>query len=447
MKHRIIALLLVLCLCVGMVPTVFAAATLESSIDVTALQNHGLAIIRKLEANDRYDSVINTSSCVGMGIGGWIGSAACQLLKWIISANPSYSRQILGDELYYEVASTPITDSVSKMPPWNCYWKTRKFSSSEIAAAKALLSSSVGRQQQEALLRYYVLNEAQTGWTKYGIRSEAALLYYCTVQHHGGEGNAKKLVEEVRATLGLSSSDTISSLQLFHNALLTRAAQSSSSACYSNKAYQTKVYNYIVNVLGLPDGPAVGGGAPVIPFQDMPASSHWAYDAINWAYFHDPQITCGTSATTFSPDQTVTRGEALTFLWIAAGKPAPKTKTNPFRDVSSSNYFYQPVLWAVENGITCGTSADRFSPSDTVTRGQLLTFLWNYVGRITPGSSTNPYQDVPSDKYFCKPVLWAYHGGILVGNEGYSGNLVPGAGCSRAYVVTYLYNLFVLTAP
>ena len=446
MKRRIIAVLLILCLCVGLVPTVFASSTLESSVNIDQLLNHGLAIIRKIEAGDRYDSVINTSSCVGMGIGGWIGPAACQLLKWIVKADPAYCRQVLGDALYYEVVSEPITDSTSMMPYWSSSsWRYRKFSASEITAAKALLSSGIGRQQQDALLRYYIYSEAKNGFNKYGVRTEAALLYYCAAQHHGGEGSAKNMVNEVKAVLGIPSSGLIPSLDAFHSALLAKAAASPSSSCASHKSYQTKVYNYIVNNLGLPTGPAVGSGSPV-PFTDMPDPSHWAYDAIVWAYTSNPQITSGTSATTFSPDATLTRAEAMTFLWAAAFKPQPASGSNPFADVPDDAFYHDAVLWAVQNGITGGTSATTFSPMDTVSVGQMLTFLWAFAGRPQSYFTQNPFSDVGNTVYYHDPVLWAHYGGILVGNEGSGGKLYPDQGCSRAYVVTYLYNYFVLGA-
>lgn len=443
MKHRIIAIFLVLCIFVGLVPAAFAGSTLETSVNMDQLLNHGLAMIRKLEAGDRYDSVVNTSQCVGMGIGGWIGSAALQLLKWIVSADPSYCRQILGDSLYYEVVNAPITDSESKMPPWT-YWKYRKFSSAELSAAKTLLNSSVGRQQQDALLRYYVYNEAKTGWNKYGVRTEAGLLYYCAAQHHSGEGGAKNLMTEVRAYLGLSSGDTIPSLAVFHGAVLAKASQNSSSSCASHKAYQTKAYNYIVNVLGLSTGPEVGGSP--VPFTDMPSPDHWAYDAIVWAYTNTPQITSGTSATTFSPNATLTRAEAMTFLWAAACKPQPAAGSNPFTDVPDGVFYHDAVLWAVQNGYTGGTSATTFSPMETVSVGQMLTFLWAFAGRPNYYFDNNPYSDVPDGIYYHDPVLWAYNGGIIVGNEGSGGKLLPDSGCSRAYVVTYLYNYFVMGA-
>jgi hypothetical protein len=105
------------------------------------------------------------------------------------------------------------------------------------------------------------------------------------------------------------------------------------------------------------------------------------------------------------------------------------------------------VLWAVENGITAGTSAKTFSPKKSVTFGQMFSFLWAYTGKPQPGSTVNPFTDVPEDQYYCNPILWAYYGGILVGNENTGSIFHPDAPCSRAYVVTYLYNYFVVAVP
>lgn len=110
-------------------------------------------------------------------------------------------------------------------------------------------------------------------------------------------------------------------------------------------------------------------------FRDVPANAYYR-EAVEWAV--EQNITGGTSANTFSPDVSCTRGQIVTFLYRAAGSPAPKSTTNPFKDISSTDYFYNAVLWAVENGITSGTSADTFSPTATVTRGQTVTFLYQH---------------------------------------------------------------------
>lgn len=185
---------------------------------------------------------------------------------------------------------------------------------------------------------------------------------------------------------------------------------------------------------------------PVNPFLDV-AEGAFYYDAVVWAYNQSPQITRGISATSFSPETTVKRCDAVTFLWAAAGKPEPSSTENPFTDVSSDQYYYRAVLWAKENGITSGTgNGTTFSPNETVKRNEMLVFLWRFAGSEEPTAALNPFSDVSSTSYYYKAALWAYSNGILVGNEG-NGNpglLNPDTGCSRAYVVSYLYNLFHL---
>ena len=232
--------------------------------------------------------------------------------------------------------------------------------------------------------------------------------------------------------LGLSDSDVFPSLDVLHYGIITYTA--------ANASNRQKIYNYIVNTLGLDPGPAPG----TTPFVDLPPEGHWARAAIEWAYNHNPQITAGTSPTTFSPYATLTRGEAMTFLWAAAGKPAPTSSHNPFQDVASDKYYYNAILWAVENGITAGKTADRFAPADSVSRAEMITFLWAFAGKPAPSSESNPFSDVSSSKYYCKPILWAYSAGLLVGNEGGDNpaRFHPKQPCSRAYVVTYLFHLF-----
>ena len=101
----------------------------------------------------------------------------------------------------------------------------------------------------------------------------------------------------------------------------------------------------------------------------------YCYDAVLWAVNHEPQITNGTSATTFSPDDTCTRGQVVTFLWRAAGKPVSNA-ANPFADVADGSFYYDAVLWAVGAGVTTGTSATTFEPDLNCTRAQVVTFMW-----------------------------------------------------------------------
>ena len=122
-------------------------------------------------------------------------------------------------------------------------------------------------------------------------------------------------------------------------------------------------------------------------FTDMPKQSHWAHDAIDWAYFKG--LTGGTSPTTFSPNKVVTRGEVVTFLHTIKGKPEAEAE-NPFTDVKKKDFYYDAVLWAVANGITKGTTETTFSPKNTCSRAEIVMFLWAAAGRRTPktGSRT-----------------------------------------------------------
>ena len=116
-------------------------------------------------------------------------------------------------------------------------------------------------------------------------------------------------------------------------------------------------------------------------FRDVEAGTYYA-DAVRWAL--EGQITTGTSETAFSPDATCTRAQVVTFLWRASGSPEPALKDNPFADVTSDRYYYQAVLWAVEQGITTGTSAAAFSPVSGCTRGQVVTFLYRALASAGP---------------------------------------------------------------
>ena len=173
------------------------------------------------------------------------------------------------------------------------------------------------------------------------------------------------------------------------------------------------------------------GGAN--PFVDVVKDAYY-YDAVAWAV--ENGITSGTSATTFSPDMVCTRAQMATFLWRAAGSPAPKNDKMPFADVSVNAYYHDAVLWAVENGITSGTGNNSFSPDAVCTRGQMATFLYRFEG--TPAvSGGNPFSDVPADAYYTDAVTWAVEKGITVGTG--NDNFSPNADCTRGQMVTFLY--------
>ena len=172
------------------------------------------------------------------------------------------------------------------------------------------------------------------------------------------------------------------------------------------------------------------------PFTDVPAGSYYE-DAVIWAV--DKGITTGTSATTFNPNGICTRAQAVTFLWRAAGSPAAKSAVMPFADVKAGSYYYDAVLWAVEQGITKGTSDTTFSPDATCSRAQIVAFLWRSEKSPAAGTA-NPFADVKSTAYYADAVLWAVRENITKGTT--NTTFSPDADCTRAQIVTFLYRAF-----
>ncbi|MBQ8590430.1 MAG: S-layer homology domain-containing protein [Firmicutes bacterium] len=172
-------------------------------------------------------------------------------------------------------------------------------------------------------------------------------------------------------------------------------------------------------------------------FVDVPVDTYY-YDAVLWAVKEG--ITNGTSDTTFSPNNSCTRAQMVTFLWKASGSPEPVESTCPFMDVRADAYYAKAVLWAVEQGITAGTSENTFSPNAPCTRGQMATFLWKVCGTPVPVGGTNPFTDVIENAYYAKAVRWAYEQEITGGTSATTfGSNDP---CTRAQMVTFLYRIF-----
>ena len=167
------------------------------------------------------------------------------------------------------------------------------------------------------------------------------------------------------------------------------------------------------------------------PFTDVADTAYYK-DAVLWAVRQG--ITSGTTATAFSPNASCTRAQLVTFLWRAAGSPKV-AGSNPFRDVSADAYYYDAVLWAVQNGITSGTTAATFDPAAAVTRGQTVTFLYRAAG--SPAASGSNFADVSSDAYYANAVAWAAQNGITSGTG--DGRFSPQAFCTRGQIVTFLY--------
>ena len=168
-------------------------------------------------------------------------------------------------------------------------------------------------------------------------------------------------------------------------------------------------------------------------FVDVATGSYYE-DAVDWAV--ENGITKGTDDTHFVPDGICTRAQAVAFLWRAAGSPKPETCTMPFADVPAGSYYYDAVLWAVENGIAKGTSDTTFSPNMTCSRAQIVTFLWRSEKSPAAGTA-NPFADVKSTAYYADAVLWAVKENIAKGTT--NTTFSPDADCTRAQIVTFLW--------
>ena len=174
-------------------------------------------------------------------------------------------------------------------------------------------------------------------------------------------------------------------------------------------------------------------------FSDVPKNMYY-YNPVMWAV--ENGITTGTGdGTTFKPNETCTRGQVVTFLWRTAGKPEPSITENPFVDVKTSDYFYKAVLWAKENNITSGTGdGTTFEPNSICNRAQIVTFL-SRAKNGQPSSSENPFVDVPAGSYYYNPVLWAVENKITTGT-GDGTTFKPNEDCTRGQVITFLYRAY-----
>ena len=189
-----------------------------------------------------------------------------------------------------------------------------------------------------------------------------------------------------------------------------------------------------------PDGN--GGQPPQMPasnFTDVASTDYFA-EPVYWAAATN--ITTGTTETTFSPADTTTRAQIVTFLWRLAGSPEPSSTEVSYTDIDSSAYYYKAVLWAAENGITTGTTETTFSPNQKCTRSQIVTFLYRYAESPDAENST-AFTDVSADAYYAEAVAWAAANAITSGTS--ETTFSPEDSCTRGQAVTFLYNYAKLT--
>ena len=202
----------------------------------------------------------------------------------------------------------------------------------------------------------------------------------------------------------------------------------------THKVHQRDEYAYLSNFLfsSVLSGKNYDGSA-ALPFTDVADDAYYA-DAVVWAV--SKSITSGATATTFAPNASCTRGQMVTFLWRANGSPKPKSTATSFTDVKSGAYYEKAVAWAVENNVTTGTSAATFSPDATVTRAQAVTFQWRAAG--APASEgTNAFTDVSASAFYAPAVQWAVNAGVTTGTS--ATTFSPNSSCLRAQIVSFLY--------
>ncbi len=175
-------------------------------------------------------------------------------------------------------------------------------------------------------------------------------------------------------------------------------------------------------------------------FADVEKGDYF-YNPVRWAVYNS--ITTGATVTTFNPDDICTRAQAVTFLYRTV-RPTFGSVSNPFTDVAEGKYYYNPVLWAVREGITTGMTPTQFGPNQQCTRAQIVTFLWRTVGKPSPTGTGCPFSDVNADDYFYDAVMWAVEKGITTGTNATS--FSPDKFCTRGQIVTFLYR-YILSCP
>lgn len=169
-------------------------------------------------------------------------------------------------------------------------------------------------------------------------------------------------------------------------------------------------------------------------FQDV-NESHWFYNAVDWAM--ENGITYGLNNSTFGSSTPCTRAQIVTFLWRAAGSPQAENTTNKFKDVTADAYYYDAILWAVENGITSGYRDDEFAPDNSCTRAEMVTFLWRAAGKAEADEKEHPFEDVEEDSFYFEAMLWAISEGVAAGYT--ETEFAPLKTVTRAETVTFLY--------
>ena len=262
--------------------------------------------------------------------------------------------------------------------------------------------------------------------------------YYFTFEGLGGYiANAEKITgAPLKAEAKTYVADKLAALQqeLYEDFVTTdelaKASDARALATENGKAMAEKAHKLGVELVEyITKDDALEPGH----FTDVKAGAYYE-DAVNWAV--DKKVTSGKSETTFAPNDSCTRAQAVTFLWRAAGSPEPTASEMTFTDVKAGSYYYKAVLWAVENKITSGMSDTLFAPDATCSRSQIVTFLYR-MQNSPESKAENPFTDVKADAYYANAVLWAVENGVTTGAS--ATTFDPAGDCTRGQIVTFLY--------
>lgn len=262
--------------------------------------------------------------------------------------------------------------------------------------------------------------------------------YYFTFEGLGGYiANAEKITgAPLKAEAKTYVADKLAALQqeLYEDFVTTdelaKASDARALATENGKAMAEKAHKLGVELVEyITKDDALEPGH----FTDVKAGAYYE-DAVKWAV--DKAVTSGKTVTTFAPNESCTRAQAVTFLWRAAGSPEPTASEMAFTDVKADSYYYKAVLWAVENKITSGMSDTLFAPDATCSRSQIVTFLYR-MQNSPESKAENPFTDVKADAYYANAVLWAVENGVTTGAS--ATTFDPAGDCTRGQIVTFLY--------
>lgn len=404
MKKRILCLVLSMALCLGCLTGVASASTstvTRGTAEYTALENF-LAQLGWWRGSSSYDSEkAATNSPVEYG--------AKNILEAMLTAGSGYC---YNDTLYPGEAREELWYEKDPLGKWESHWKTNAEKVDWILQNIFNCSDSA-----IATLKSSVLSGSQTIYARGGY-------YYSQIGGVGGGYTAS--ITDIQPSGG-KYLVTYNLKSMYETTSQPRYAVVEQKNI-GGKNYWSLYYN---TALQAGQNPVKTGG-----FFDVKSDAYYCGPVL-WAV--ERGITAGTGLTTFSPDATCTKGQILTFLWRAKGQPEPSI-ANPFRDITSSDYYYKAAVWAAEHGLVSGTA---FNAAEPCTRAMTATYLWKLAG--SPPAAGSSFSDVPASADYAEAVAWAVSQGITsgTGNNQFS----PSATCTRGQIVTFLYRYIVEALP